>query len=123
LAAKKRLPELESIIATDGEFAYYYAKNIIKGRWTEGEKIIATDAFYASLYALNIIKGRWAEAEKIIATKVACACYYASNILKWNKKNKSFFILAIGYLWNDLPEELKNDPDIMTAYFKDAILK
>jgi hypothetical protein len=32
-----RVPEYESLIATDPQFAYYYAKYVIKGRWLEGE--------------------------------------------------------------------------------------
>jgi hypothetical protein len=38
--------------------AYYYARNVIKGRWLEGEPIIATDFMWAYWYACDIIKGR-----------------------------------------------------------------
>jgi hypothetical protein len=123
LTAKKRLPELESIILQDVSFSYLYAIGIIKGRWEEAEPIIATNAKYAYLYAENVIKGRWEEGEPIIATNDHLVYPYADNILKWNKKHKSFYILAIKILWNYLPDNLKNDPDIMTAYFKAAILK
>ena len=51
--------------ATD---AYYYARDVIKGRWEEGESIIATDPWNAYNYAFEIIKGRWLEGEAIIAT-------------------------------------------------------
>ena len=42
---KPRLQELESVILQDARFSYYYAKNIIKGKWEEGEAIIATNAY------------------------------------------------------------------------------
>ena len=35
-----RNPELEPIILQDPERSYWYARNIIEGRWTEGEQII-----------------------------------------------------------------------------------
>ena len=97
LAAGKRLPELEPIVLQDVRYACFYAEDIIKGRWEKAEAIIATDD--------------------------NCAYYYARYILHFDIKCKDFYIKSIKCLWDDLPEELKNDPDIMTAYFKEAILK
>ena len=98
LVEDKRFSELESVILQDAQFSYYYAKNILKGRWKEGETIMATDAFFY--------------------------CFYAENALKWRiKNNKDFYISAASILWDQFPKEIKNDPDIMTAYFKEAVLK
>jgi hypothetical protein len=121
LTAQKRLPELEPIILQDEHYSYFYVDAIIKGRWEEGEEIIATTAYIAYCYATSIIKGRWEKGETAIAKDLDCAFLYETNVLKWNAKYISFYILAIGYLWNYLPEELKNDPDIMTAYFKEIL--
>ena len=52
---KKRIPELEDVIATDSKYSYYYASDIIKGRWEKGEQSIATNCHYSYWYAINII--------------------------------------------------------------------
>ena len=62
----KRWPEAEPIIMKDPGFAYYYARDIIKGRWPETEPIIMKDPEYAFRYAQVIIKDRWLEAEPYI---------------------------------------------------------
>ena len=48
--------------------AYYYAYNVIEGRWPEAEATIMRDSYYAYQYAHNVIKGRWPEAEAEIKT-------------------------------------------------------
>ncbi|HUW49376.1 MAG TPA: hypothetical protein VMW36_11590, partial [Patescibacteria group bacterium] len=50
------------------EWAYLYARYIIKGRWEEAEPVIASDPYQAYWYAKRIIKGKFKEAEKTIAT-------------------------------------------------------
>ena len=82
LKAKKRLPELESIIMQDAGWTYYYACDIIKDRWTEAEPVIMQSAEYAYTYACNVIKGRWQEAEPIIMQDAVWACFYAADIIK-----------------------------------------
>ena len=73
LAAKKyrrpeqRDPKLESVIAQDPEWAFWYAYRVIKDRWPESEPVIAQDPGWAYWYARNIIKDRWPEAESVIA--------------------------------------------------------
>lgn len=52
---KKRIPELEDVIATDSKYSYYYASNIIKGRWKKGEESIANNSHYSYWYAINIL--------------------------------------------------------------------
>ena len=92
--ANKRLPELESIILQDDYnansnvnnffvcWSYYYALDVIKGRWEEAETIIAQNAYYAYCYARNVIKGRWEEAESAIATNADYAYLYAKYVVK-----------------------------------------
>jgi hypothetical protein len=57
----KRNRYLEQYIIKDSHYAYFYALNIIKGRWIEAEDIIATNSGYAYLYAREIIKGKLPE--------------------------------------------------------------
>ena len=77
-----RNSELEKIIINDPDWAYYYARDVIKDRWIEAEKIILTDPDWAYYYARYIIKGRWIEAENIILTNPQWAFYYAKRIIK-----------------------------------------
>jgi hypothetical protein len=56
-ANNKRELDLESIIASDAEYGYYYAKNIIGSRFIEAEKTIAQNAEWAYRYANDIIEG------------------------------------------------------------------
>ena len=53
----RRIPELESIIATSATYSYWYSRNVIKGRFEEGEKSVATNSEYSYWYARNVIKG------------------------------------------------------------------
>jgi hypothetical protein len=120
---KGRWADAEPFIIKEAISSYYYARDIIKGRWEEGEDIIAQNDFYAYLYAKDVLKGRWEEGEQVIATDVDCTHLYAKDVLHFDIKCKDFYILAIKFLWNGLPEELKNDPEIMVAYFKEVILR
>jgi hypothetical protein len=53
---QKRIPELESIIATDYKYSYWHAQDVINGRFEEGERSIATNPEYFCRYARYIIK-------------------------------------------------------------------
>ena len=76
-------------IRNDPKFAYWYARDVIGGRWPEGEPAIAQNPNVAYLYALDVIKGRWPEAETVIA-KVGfpapedsrAAYFYARDVIK-----------------------------------------
>jgi hypothetical protein len=57
----KKNKKLEPYIIKSPQFAFYYAKNIIKGRWIEAEKYIIKSPCYAYLYARYIIKGKLPE--------------------------------------------------------------
>ena len=115
----RRIPELESIIATDPDYSYFYASNIIKGRWEKGERSIATDYYLSYYYAFNIINGRWEQGEKNIATDPAWSYCYARDVLKnafylchSNIFNSSYkkpyinFLKSINYDLNEIGEWL-----------------
>ena len=52
----KRLRSAESAISKDAESSYYYALNILKGRFEKGENIISKDTECSELYKEYIIK-------------------------------------------------------------------
>jgi len=54
----KRIPKLEPIICKEAFYSYYYAKDVIKGRFILGEPAISKDAYWSYCYAKNVIKGR-----------------------------------------------------------------
>jgi hypothetical protein len=60
----------------DPHWAYWYAKDVLDGRFPEGEAAIATDPYWAHWYALNVIKGRFPEGEAVIATDPKCSEQY-----------------------------------------------
>ena len=63
-------------IVKDAKLAFYFAADIIQGRWPEAEPTIAKNAEWACCYAQYVIKGRWPEAEPTIAKDPYFAKYY-----------------------------------------------
>lgn len=59
---KARLDKLKML----PDEAYYFAKDVIKGRWPEAEPYIMQDDMTAFYYARDVIKGRWPVADSII---------------------------------------------------------
>ena len=51
-----RWPEAEPIIKTKASSAYFYAKNVLRGRWRAAEDVIKRDTFYAFTYAFEVVK-------------------------------------------------------------------
>ena len=78
---KGRWLEAEPVIATYPTWAYMYACNVIKRRCPEAEPVIATHPTWAYMYACNVIKRRWPEAEPVIATHPRWAYVYACNVI------------------------------------------
>jgi len=78
----KRIPEFEPIISKDAAYSYYYAKDIIKGRWEKGEPAISQDAFRSYYYAKDIIKGRWELGEAAISKNAYYSYIYAIEVIK-----------------------------------------
>ena len=60
----KHLMELSSHYAT---FAFYYARDVLKGRWLAAEPYILKDPEESYWYARHVIGGRWPEAEPTLA--------------------------------------------------------
>lgn len=86
-------PELEAIIATSAQESYFYARDVLQGRFLEGEAIIAKSPTYAYLYAKNILKRRWPEVEESILLNTTPSEKYAetfnlSIVRKFQEGNK-----------------------------------
>jgi hypothetical protein len=79
--------------------AYFYAKDVLKGRWVEAEHIIKQNNWFATLYARDVIKGRWLDIEPTIVKDAQCASNYALNILggRWLDAEPTI----IGSHWQD----------------------
>jgi len=94
---KGRFEEVEPYIMKDSKYAYEYAKNIIKGRFKEAEPYIKKDPEYAYYYATDVIKNRWKEAEPYIMQDPEYAYYYAKNIIKGRWKEVEPYIMKDPY--------------------------
>jgi hypothetical protein len=79
---KGRWPEAEPVIAKAPEWAYRYARYVIKRRFPEAEPVIAKDPLWAFYYAKIAIKGRFPEAESAIARDPQLAYWYAKDVIK-----------------------------------------
>ena len=73
---KGRFPEGEAAIAKDSYWSYNYAMDVIDGPFPKGEAVIATDPYWAYNYALQAIKGRFQEGEEAIAKDTKYAKKY-----------------------------------------------
>ena len=89
---EKNKDEYESIIATDGLIAYYYARDILKSRFEKSEDIIATDGWYSYCYAKDVLKGRFEKGE------------YKTSTSKYD------------FLWYYII--IKSEPNILSFYYK-----
>ena len=78
----EELKKREAAIATEAQFAYYYANYILEGAFPAGEEAIATDTWRAYCYALNVLKGPFALGEAAISKSAEPAFDYAHDVLK-----------------------------------------
>jgi len=104
-------------LITDPYVAYYYAREVIKGRWHEAEPIITKSPVDAYQYARDVIKGRWEEAEPIIMTDPGLVYCYANNVIKGRWLEAEPIIMTEPY-WAHayytivmIPSVLKSNPN------------
>jgi len=90
--------DLEPGLMKEPAYAFTYARNFLKGRWTKAEPVIMKSPEWAVRYAEQVIKGRWPEAEPFILKNSAQACNYAIDVLKqrWPKAER---IIAKSQYW------------------------
>jgi hypothetical protein len=82
---------------TDPKAAFYYARDVIKGRWEQGEPIIATAPQWAYSYAISVIKERFELGEATIATVSVCAYWYALYVINGRFELGESIISTDGY--------------------------
>jgi len=71
-----------AVLATNAEWSFLYAKDILKAPFPLGEKIIATSAMYSYRYARDVLKAPFSLGEKAIATDARYSHFYAKVVLK-----------------------------------------
>ena len=78
----EELKKREKLWARDPETAYYYALEILKGRFELSEKTIAKNAQYSYLYAGKILNAPFPLGELTIAKSPWYSYLYALYVLK-----------------------------------------
>jgi hypothetical protein len=81
-ASGERDERLESVIAKEAQFAYQYARLVLKAPWPEAEPIIVQEPRPACFYATYVLKAPWPEAEPVIVQNPKYAMWYADHVLK-----------------------------------------
>lgn len=82
IALDQQMSELESIIAKDAEYSYYYAKFVLKDRFILGEYAISQNSYYSYLYAEYVLNGQFEMGEEAIARDADASFCYAKYVLK-----------------------------------------
>ena len=71
----------EKALAKSGEYAYWYAREVLKAPFPAGEAEIAKDAAWAYRYARWVLKGPFPAGEAAIAKDLIFAYFYARDVL------------------------------------------
>lgn len=72
----------EQELALSDRYAYYYARNVIGGRFELGEEAIATDGYYSYHYAYMVLGGRFELGEAAISNSARFSYFYAKDSIK-----------------------------------------
>jgi hypothetical protein len=80
--------KMETIIALNGELAYFYALRVLHGPFPEGEESIAKMPNWAVKYSRFILKRRFPKAEKYIAESPEFCYEYFKHVIKKKLPNK-----------------------------------
>ena len=104
--------DLEPYLIKDPRWAFYYARDIIKGRWKEAEQYIIEDSGWSYWYARDIIKGRWIEAEQHIINDSASVYLYARDVIKGKlpENMHNMMLLHADLCAKEYLEFIKNKP-------------
>jgi hypothetical protein len=129
--AKRRVPEIEHLIARDVDFVmkyieiikepfelahriiaiypeYSYKYALILGKpFPEGEDAIATSAEYSYLYAKDILKGRFPKGESVISKDPKYAFYYIKDIIKDRVRQWEPILREDSEIWKQYLDFLK----------------
>ena len=101
IETNQRFEAGEPSIMNHPNWAFWYASDVIEGRWPEAESVIMNDPGYAYRYALDIIKGRWPEAEPSIMKSPTWAYLYAIKLIKCRWPEAEPYIMKDPHCWNN----------------------
>lgn len=79
---EKEIFSLEKLISESYFFSFYYATEVLKGRFLLGESVIAMSPSYSYHYAKDVLKGRFGPGEKAISKCSMNSLRYAKDVLK-----------------------------------------
>jgi hypothetical protein len=108
--------ELEKDVAQDPEYAFYYARDILKSRFPLAEPMIAQDPGYAFAYANGVLGKRWPAgplrdtAESAISQDPGYAYLYAREVLKSRWPEAESVISRDPFYWLDYCRDFGLDP-------------
>lgn len=77
-------PDYEKVLATNGEWAFSYAQEVLQGPFPEAHAILATDLDEGLVYAQHILESRWPEFEAMLLGQGSPEqlAIYASDCIK-----------------------------------------
>lgn len=127
----RRIPVLEPLILTDASYAHAYALQIIHGPWPEAESVISKNAGQSFFYARDVLKGRFRKGEDAMISIPArgefvnFALSYTHGVLKYDIKYMSFYKKCVksgALILEGLPRHLHDNEELQTIYFKRKVL-
>jgi hypothetical protein len=104
-----QLKKREPAIAKSAMYSYYYAKNVLKGRFPLGEPEIAKSAEWSYEYARDVLKGKFPLGEPAIAKDRVYSYDYADVVLDARFPLGEPAIKQNQYLWQEYKKDFKID--------------
>lgn len=80
--SEEEIFDLECIVAENAYYSYYYAREILKGRFELCEVSTSKHPNDSVQYARDIIEGRFELGERAIAKNPTSSCEYAMDVLR-----------------------------------------
>ncbi len=77
----ERDPALEYVIAQDPMRSFWYAKDVLKGRFLLAEPVLAQSPEWGYFYARFVLEQPWPEAEPTIARSEMMSRLYMKHVL------------------------------------------
>ncbi len=71
----------QAAISKDARYSFWYASDVVKGRFVLGEPAISQSAEYSGRYARGVIKGRFELGEPAICKSSEYSCLYAEHVI------------------------------------------
>ena len=71
----------EEAISNNAEYSYYYAKDVLRGRFEKGEEVISGSDYYSYWYAKDVLRRRFEKGEEAIF-KSYYSYRYSLDVLK-----------------------------------------